>query len=88
MQRQARRGGDNVGVRRLGSIHPDRYRQRPAMRAAHDIVGLVMPLIKPDYWQAMCTQGMESVVDRDFRRTMLMGGMWVSCLRRSSKICA
>ena len=38
-----------------------------------------MPLIKPDYRQAVCAQGMKSVVDRDFRRTMLMGSMWVSC---------
>ena len=75
VQRQARRGGDDVGVRRLGSCHPDRYHQRPAIRTAYDIVGLVMPLIKPDYRQAMCTQGMESIVDRGFRRTMLMGSM-------------
>ena len=82
VQRHARPSGDDLGVRRLRSCHPDRYRQRPAIRAAHDIVGLVIPLIKSDYWQAMCTQGMESVVDRDLRSTMLMGSMWVSCLRR------
>jgi hypothetical protein len=43
-----------------------------------------MPLIKPDYRQAVCAQGMKSVVDRDFRRTMLMGSMWVSCSSGSS----
>jgi hypothetical protein len=47
-----------------------------------------MKLIDPDHGQAMCTQGMESVVDRDFRRTLLMGSMSVSCLSGSSSIYA
>jgi hypothetical protein len=47
--------GDDLGVRRLGTCHPDRYRQRSAIRTAHDIVGIVMLLIEPDYGQAMCT---------------------------------
>ena len=34
-----------------------------------------MKLVEPDHWQAMCTQGMESVVDRDFSRSLLMGSM-------------
>ena len=66
---------DDGGVRSLGMCHPDRHGQRSAIRAPHDIVGFVMELIEPDDGQALCTQGMESVVDRDFRRAMLMGSM-------------
>ena len=38
-----------------------------------------MSLIEPDDGQAMCAQGMESVVDCDFRGAKLMGSMWMSC---------
>ena len=41
-KRQLRSPGDDRGVRSLGMCHPGRQRQRPAIRAPHDIVGLVM----------------------------------------------
>ena len=34
-----------------------------------------MTLVESDYRQAMCPQWMESVVDRDFSRSLLMGSM-------------
>ena len=81
-KRQVCRPGDDGGVRRFGMCHPDRYRQWSAIRATHDIVGFIMSLIEPDDGQSLCTQRMKSVVDRDFRGAMLMGSMWMSCLRR------
>jgi len=47
-----------------------------------------MELIEPDDGQALCTQGMKSVVDCDFRRTMLMGSMWMSCSNLSNSTSA
>ena len=41
-KRQLRSPGDDRGVRSLGMGHPGGQRQRPAIRAPHDIVGLVM----------------------------------------------
>jgi len=34
-----------------------------------------MKLVEPDQRQAMGTKGMESVVDRDFRRSLLVGSI-------------
>jgi hypothetical protein len=46
-----------------------------------------MKLVEPDHRQAMGTQGMELVVDRNFSRSLLMGSMSVSCSNGSSNIC-
>ena len=59
---------DIEDLENLGTCHPDRHRQRPAVGAPYDIIGLVMKLVAPDHRQTMSAQGMESVVDRDFSR--------------------
>jgi hypothetical protein len=46
-----------------------------------------MKLVEPDHRQAMGTQGMESVVDRDFRRALLVGSI-VQLFRGSNSIYA
>ena len=40
-ERQAR-NGNHLGVRSLGTCHPDRHRQRSAVGAPYDIIGLVI----------------------------------------------
>ena len=77
-KRQAR-NRDHLRVRSLGTCHPDRHRQRPAVGAPYDIIGLVMKLVEPDHRQAMGTQGMEAIVDRDISNALLMGSMSFSC---------
>ena len=69
-------------MRGLGTSHPRRHRQRPAVGLSYDIVDLVMKVVHPDHWEAVCAQGMVVVVDRDFRRTLLMGSMSFSCSKR------
>ena len=79
--RQAR-NGDYLRVCGFGPSHPGRHRQRLAIGPPQDIVDLVVGVVHPDYWQTVCTQGMEGVIDRDFSKTLLMGSMSFSCLRR------
>ena len=38
-----------------------------------------MKLVEPDHRQAMGTQGMEAIVDRDISNALLMGSMSFSC---------
>jgi hypothetical protein len=47
-----------------------------------------MKLVEPDHRQAMGTQGMELVADRNSSRSLLMGSMSVSCLSGSNSIYA
>ena len=58
-----------------------RHRQWPAVGLPYDIVDLLVKVIHPDHWEAVCAQGMVVVVDRDFSRTLLMGSMSFSCSR-------
>ena len=60
--------------------HPCRYPQRPAIGAADDEVDLVEKLVLPDYWQALPSEGMKAIVDRNLLSALLMGIMWLSCL--------
>ena len=83
--RQAR-SGDYLRVRGLGTSHPGRHGQRRAIGATHDIVDLVVKVVHPDHWEALCTQRMVAVVDRDLSRALLMGSMSFSCSKLSSKI--
>src|SRR5208282_4743012 len=85
-ERQAR-NRNHLRVRSLGTCHPDRHRQRPAVGAPYDIIGLVIKLVEPDHRQAMGTQGMEAIVDRDISNALLMGSMSFSCSNGSSSIC-
>ena len=32
-----------------------------------------MRVVHPDYWQTVCPQGMEGVIDRDFRKPLSIG---------------
>ena len=40
-----------------------------------------MELVHANYREVVCIQRMETVVDRDFGGTVLMGTMSISCLR-------
>jgi hypothetical protein len=80
------RSGNYLRVCSLAARHPDRYRQRSAVGAPHDIVGFVVEFVQPDHRQAVRAQRVEAVVDCNFSSTLLMGSMSFSCSRRSNKI--
>ena len=79
--RQAR-SGDDPCAGGLGTSHPGRHRQRPAIVQSHDIVDLVVKLVLPDHGQALRAQRMKAVVNGNFSRALLMGSMSFSCSRR------
>jgi hypothetical protein len=74
------RSGDNLRVRGFGTSHPGRHRQWRAIGPSQNIVDLVVRVVHSDNWQTVCTQGMKGVIDRDFRKPLLMGSMSFSCL--------
>ena len=80
------RSGNNLRVRSPGMGHPRRHRQWPAVGPLDDIVSLVVKVVLPDHRQALCTQRMEAIVNRNFSRTLLMGSMSFSCSRLSNRI--
>ena len=81
LEEQNQRIGNNPRVRGLRTGHPSRYSQRLAIGTPQDIVDLFVGVVHPHYWQTVCAQGMESVIDRDFSWALLMGSMSFSCSR-------
>ncbi len=80
--------GDDRRASALGLRHPRRYRERPAVNAADDVVDFVEKIVLPDHLQVLPTERVEAVVDRDLLGALLMGIMSLSCSNGSNSICA
>ena len=70
---------DQICIRGLRARHPRRHCHRPSIRPSHDKVDLVVKIVQSHHWKAVCGRGMVEVVDRHFRRALLMGSMSFSC---------